>query len=62
MYSMLKITNQLNQFELGDENVTKLLIKSGVDVNATKVDGETSLHLAAYHGKHLANLKFNQIE
>lgn len=50
------ITNQLNQFELGKENITKLLIKSGADVNATKVNGETSLHLAAYHGKHLANI------
>jgi ankyrin repeat protein len=35
--------------ERRDQAVVRTLLKSGVDVNATQIDGTTALHWAAYH-------------
>lgn len=46
-------SNESNCMIPGYDNVAKLLIENGANVNAKRSNGNTALHLAAYFGRHI---------
>lgn len=42
--------NVLNKFKIGTQNIAKILMENGANVNATNNDGDTPLHTSAKYG------------